>query len=480
MTQKVSIMKKIISTFTSILIFVCGFGIATAEQLQLTPVVQGSAVDQGPQDGVFDAISAPPNDRQLNNNGFEENRFAFEFDMDIVPVGAEILSAEVQVCISNFEGSRDVELHGYDANGMLELDDYVRNGFIGNKILQPTGFQILFFDVTNNIARITGNAIGFAGYNLRDVFIAGRPNFLGMFAEEQCILFPDSPRLVDFPRLVINIPDIPPLSIDIKPGKTPNSINPASMQKIPVAVLSADTFDATQVDPLTVAFGPSGAAESHGRSHIRDIDEDGDADLILHFNTQATGIQCSDTEATLTGETFGGQPVTGTDAINTVPCPGATYDFTQTFGNIEVSGTLTFAGSVPDSITVEDLNTRATWDLNFSTQIPGPVPLVPFTMSDSDSRWVAVADVGATFQIDASATELVFDLTTPFGTTAAVLLFSDDPLSISRFIFFQANLPGFVGTLVIIPAFTDPSAEVTVLPFDATLSFPVVSKGSSP
>ena len=40
------------------------------------------------------------------------------------------------------------------------------------------------------------------------------------------------------------------------------------MQKIPVAVLTTDTFDATQVDASTVAFGPNGASESHGRSHF--------------------------------------------------------------------------------------------------------------------------------------------------------------------------------------------------------------------
>jgi len=111
-----------------------------------------------------------------------------------------------------------------------------------------------------------------------------------------------------------------PLTIDIKPGSDSNSINPASRGKIPVAILTTDTFDATQVDPLSVAFGPDGASESHGRSHVKDIDDDGDADLILHFNTQETGIQCGDTEATLTGETFGGEPITGTDSITTVHC----------------------------------------------------------------------------------------------------------------------------------------------------------------
>ena len=118
---------------------------------------------------------------------------------------------------------------------------------------------------------------------------------------------------------LVKVPDAG--TIDIKPGSNLNSINPYSRQRIPVAVLTTESFDAIQIDPLTVAFGPNGASEAHGRSHVKDIDDDGDPDLVLHFNTQDTGIQCGDTEATLTGETFSGEAVTGSDAIRTVKCP---------------------------------------------------------------------------------------------------------------------------------------------------------------
>jgi hypothetical protein len=110
------------------------------------------------------------------------------------------------------------------------------------------------------------------------------------------------------------------ITIDIKPGSDPNSINPRSSGVIPVAILSIDTFDALQVDVASVKFGPDEATEIHGRAHVEDVDGDGDPDLVLHFKTQETGIACGDTDASLTGETFDEQSITGTDSIQTVAC----------------------------------------------------------------------------------------------------------------------------------------------------------------
>ena len=110
------------------------------------------------------------------------------------------------------------------------------------------------------------------------------------------------------------------LDIDIKPGSNPNSINPRSKGKIPVAILKTDHFDPWDVDSSTLAFGPDGAGTAHSMDHAEDVDGDSDIDMVVHFNTQETGIACGDTEATLTGETFGGTAFEGTDSVKTAGC----------------------------------------------------------------------------------------------------------------------------------------------------------------
>jgi hypothetical protein len=115
------------------------------------------------------------------------------------------------------------------------------------------------------------------------------------------------------------------VAIDIKPGSYPNSINPRSKGVIPVAIITTGTFDAAAVDPTTVLFGPTGTEAPPAHSALADADGDGDIDMILHFNTHATGIVCGDTSASLAGKTFGGQAVKGSDSIRTVGCKKETH-----------------------------------------------------------------------------------------------------------------------------------------------------------
>jgi hypothetical protein len=115
---------------------------------------------------------------------------------------------------------------------------------------------------------------------------------------------------------------IDPVVIDIKPGSEQNPINLHARGVIPVAVLStrvaagaASNFDAEGIDVGTVAFGPGGAHEAHGRGHLEDVNGDGLVDMVFHFSTEGSDLACSDVRATLTGATSAGRRFSGTDAV---------------------------------------------------------------------------------------------------------------------------------------------------------------------
>lgn len=108
------------------------------------------------------------------------------------------------------------------------------------------------------------------------------------------------------------------VDINIAPANPENPVNPRSKGKVRLAILSSNDFDATTVDTNSVLFGPNEAAPVS--STFRDVNRDGDQDLLLKFNIPDTGIACGDTDATLTGETFSGLVFYGTDTIETVGC----------------------------------------------------------------------------------------------------------------------------------------------------------------
>lgn len=114
-----------------------------------------------------------------------------------------------------------------------------------------------------------------------------------------------------------------PVQIDIRPGGTPNAVNPAAGGNVPVAILTTPDFVATTVNAASVCFGDAEApaqrdcSEAHGTGHEQDVDRDRDLDLLLHYETQETGIDVGDTRACLTGATSAGIHIFGCDTVKT-------------------------------------------------------------------------------------------------------------------------------------------------------------------
>jgi len=124
---------------------------------------------------------------------------------------------------------------------------------------------------------------------------------------------------------------IPPyeVTIDIKPGSFPNSINPDQNGTTPVAILSAEDFDAPAlVDPASLTFGHTGDEESlayRGKKNPRpqvgyeDVNGDGLMDVVAHFVTDLCGFVEGDVLGHLKGETFDGLDIFGSDSVRIVP-----------------------------------------------------------------------------------------------------------------------------------------------------------------
>jgi hypothetical protein len=110
--------------------------------------------------------------------------------------------------------------------------------------------------------------------------------------------------------------------VDIRPRSDANKINPASTNNINVAVFSKNGLVANSIDVNSVRFGATGTEAAPIHVGRRDVDGDGQTDLVLRFQIQDMGIKCGDTSATLTGQITDGTPIIGSSPIRTVQCKG--------------------------------------------------------------------------------------------------------------------------------------------------------------
>jgi hypothetical protein len=106
------------------------------------------------------------------------------------------------------------------------------------------------------------------------------------------------------------------VSIDIDPGNDPPCINNNGKGVIPVAIFSNEDFDATQVDPSTISLdGQMVRIKKHAQAYTEDVNDDGLEDLLVNIEDVDDTYQAGEVTATLTGETFDGKSIIGTDNI---------------------------------------------------------------------------------------------------------------------------------------------------------------------
>jgi hypothetical protein len=137
-----------------------------------------------------------------------------------------------------------------------------------------------------------------------------------------------NPSIIQRETIDFVIASIIHVDIDIKPGIEPNNLYCQWGELVrrgifDVAILTTESFDATLVDHTTVKF--EGAREIHNdwrtgeaRRHEKDVDRDGDLDLLFHFRLGDTDLECDSTEGTLIGETYDGLEIRGSDSVRMV------------------------------------------------------------------------------------------------------------------------------------------------------------------
>ena len=112
------------------------------------------------------------------------------------------------------------------------------------------------------------------------------------------------------------------VTIDIKPGSDPNSINLGSNGVVPVAILGSAIFDASTVDPFTVKLADATVkikGNSGNAGSLEDVNDDGYLDLVVQVYTSQIVVQPGEVELLLTAYTYDDLPIIGRDWIRIVP-----------------------------------------------------------------------------------------------------------------------------------------------------------------
>ena len=134
---------------------------ATRVQVDLTPTVDASVIDNSPFDGLPEAIEADlAGDVQLNS-AFHDSRAVIEFDLNALPPGARIRRAQLRApVVGKVVGpdatSLPIEVRVFSSNGIVNLSDFHQGRFEGvfDALFIPANGATAKVDVTPTVLAI--------------------------------------------------------------------------------------------------------------------------------------------------------------------------------------------------------------------------------------------------------------------------------------------------------------------------------------
>jgi hypothetical protein len=128
-------------------------------------------------------------------------------------------------------------------------------------------------------------------------------------------------RLYARSGIAIERPAPLPVTVDIKPGRGPNCVNPTSKGMVAVAIVGG-SVDLTTVDLASVVIdgdpNPATPGVRPAKTSFEDVNADGEVDLVLHFATTAlnsAGLLGERRRLFVTADTADGMPIVGSDVV---------------------------------------------------------------------------------------------------------------------------------------------------------------------
>lgn len=301
----------LISVCAVILIVLAGLSMPISAQEEL-------AYDDGMHDGVYPAISYEQFLRQRFDVG----------DFPDLPFPGAVWVKEVKIFWWDVWQDFTVQIKLRDYDDANHVVDVCTESFdSGTSIRNWVAYDVPGFFVSDHfyveLVQATGDCTIGADTDPPPHYNMGERKRLSLPPPHQWEPLPwEDGFEADFMIRVIVKPAPIDVTIDIKPGSYPNSINLSSAGVISAAILSSGTFDATQVNP-EACFLAGAAVRIAGKSanylaHEEDVNEDGLMDIVCQFENDLTAIT-GDSIAVLEGETYDGTPIRGEDDLRIVP-----------------------------------------------------------------------------------------------------------------------------------------------------------------